>query len=105
MTAASMGERLWAVVVPHPPLLFAELTGPGAPEAADLRAAVADAVRERFFFYDWDASVNEVRWMCGFDTTEADVDAFAALVRDACAAQVGEGAPAASGRSGAPTPG
>ena len=43
----------------------------------------ADAVREHFFFYDWDASVREVRWMCSFDTTAQDVDAFAALIRDA----------------------
>lgn len=46
---------------------------------------VADAVRQRFAFYDWDAAVNEVRWMCSFDTTEADVDTFAALVREAVA--------------------
>lgn len=46
---------------------------------------VADAVRERYFFYDWDASVNEVRWMCSFDTQPDDIDTFAALVADACA--------------------
>ena len=51
---------------------------------ARLPAGVADAVREQFFFYDWDAAAREVRWMCSFDTTEADVDAFAALIRDAC---------------------
>ncbi|MBO0981635.1 low specificity L-threonine aldolase [Microbacterium sp. SD291] len=39
---------------------------------------VADALRESFRFYDWDAARNEVRWMCGFDTQEADVDAFVA---------------------------
>lgn len=45
---------------------------------ATLPDGVADALRERFRFYDWDASRNEVRWMCGFDTTEADVDEFVA---------------------------
>ncbi len=45
---------------------------------------VADAVRDRFFFYDWDATVNEVRWMCSYDTTEDDIDEFARLVTDAC---------------------
>jgi hypothetical protein len=35
-----------AVVVPHPPLLVPELTGPGAPDAAALRAACAAAVRD-----------------------------------------------------------
>ena len=38
---------------------------------------VANALRELL-------TRNEVRWMCSFDTTEADVDAFAALIRDAC---------------------
>lgn len=49
-----------------------------------LPAGVADAVREQFFFYDWDESLREVRWMCSFDTTESDVDSFAALIRSAC---------------------
>jgi threonine aldolase len=32
-------------------------------------------------FYEWDENTHEVRWMCSWDTTEADIDAFAALVR------------------------
>ena len=102
--ANAMASRLRGALEGTPGVRFARLTQANG-VFVRLPDGVADAVRERFFFYDWDASVNEVRWMCGFDTTEADVDAFAALVRDACAAQVGEGAPAASGRSGAPTPG
>lgn len=48
---------------------------------------VPDRLRESFRFYDWDASRNEVRWMCSFDTTEADIDAFlAAIVRETSAA-------------------
>ena len=39
---------------------------------------VANALRERFRFYDWDPATGEVRWMCSWDTTEADVDAFLA---------------------------
>ena len=45
---------------------------------ATLPDGVADALRERFRFYDWDKTRNEVRWMCSFDTTEADVDALVA---------------------------
>ena len=45
---------------------------------ATLPDGVADRLRERFRFYDWDASRNEVRWMCSFDTSEEDVDAFVA---------------------------
>ena len=32
-------------------------------------------------FYDWDAARREVRWMCSFDTTEEDIDAFVAAIR------------------------
>lgn len=45
----------------------------------------AAQLRERFFFYDWDAASGEVRWMCSFDTTEAHVDDFVAAVADALA--------------------
>ncbi|MWB99160.1 beta-eliminating lyase-related protein [Agromyces seonyuensis] len=48
---------------------------------AVLPAGVADRLRERFRFYDWDAAAGVVRWMCSFDTTEADIDAFAAAIR------------------------
>jgi threonine aldolase len=47
---------------------------------------VADEVRERFPFYTWNESSGEVRWMCSWDTTPEDVDAFAAALRDACGA-------------------
>ena len=48
---------------------------------AVLDRGVADALRERFRFYDWDPATGEVRWMCSWDTTEADVDAFLAELR------------------------
>ena len=46
-----------------------------------LPAAVADQVRETFRFYVWDAPASVQRWMCAWDTTEDEVDAFAAAVR------------------------
>jgi threonine aldolase len=48
---------------------------------ASLPAGVADRLRDRFRFYDWDASKGEVRWVCSFDTSEADVDAFLEALR------------------------
>ena len=53
---------------------------------AILRPGVADTLRERWFFYDWDELRGEVRWMCSWDTTEADVDAFATDLAAAVAA-------------------
>lgn len=39
---------------------------------------VANSLRERFRFYDWNPATGEVRWMCAWDTAESDVDAFLA---------------------------
>ena len=47
---------------------------------ATLPDGVADRLRESFRFYDWDAARNEVRWMCSFDTSEDDIDAFLAAI-------------------------
>jgi threonine aldolase len=33
-------------------------------------------------FHVWEEEVNVVRWMCAWDTTEEDVDAFAAAVNE-----------------------
>ena len=41
----------------------------------------AERLRRDWFFYTWDEAAGEVRWMCSWDTTEEDVDAFAAAIR------------------------
>jgi threonine aldolase len=55
---------------------------------AILPPGVAERLQERFAFYVWDEATGEVRWMCAWDTTPDDVDAFAAAVADACAVRV-----------------
>jgi threonine aldolase len=55
---------------------------------AMLPAGVADRLREDVRFYTWDEATGEVRWMCSWDTTEAEVDAFAAAIRAACATAI-----------------
>lgn len=50
---------------------------------AVLPPGVANRVRERFRFYDWNEAIGEVRWMCSFDTTERDVADLVNAVRDA----------------------
>ncbi|OLT53251.1 low specificity L-threonine aldolase [Cellulosimicrobium sp. CUA-896] len=56
---------------------------------ATLPRAVVQRLRERHRFYDWAPGETpdrvEVRWMCAWDTTVADVDEFAADVRGALA--------------------
>ena len=50
---------------------------------AMLPPAVTESLQRDFPFYVWDEAADEVRWMCSWDTTEDDVDQFAAAVRDA----------------------
>ena len=61
----------------------------GPPEVNSLFPLLDPELREHLrqwsFFWDWDVAQNQVRWMTGWDTTQADVDAFAAGVRAAAA--------------------
>lgn len=47
---------------------------------AILDAAAADRIRAEVKFYDWERAIGEVRWMCAWDTTEADVDRFVGII-------------------------
>ncbi len=51
---------------------------------------VAEQLRQSFRFYDWNPATFEVRWMCAFDTTEADVDAFLGELRRLLPEKVGQ---------------
>ncbi len=41
-----------------------------------------ERLQKQFRFYTWDEATGEVRWMTTFDTTEDDVDVFAAAIRE-----------------------
>jgi threonine aldolase len=43
---------------------------------------VSRRLMERHRFYFWDEAAGDVRWMCSFDTTEDDVDAFLGALRE-----------------------
>jgi threonine aldolase len=43
---------------------------------AILPPGAAEQLQQDFKFYVWDEHTGEVRWMCSWDTTEEDVDAF-----------------------------
>ncbi|GAB2867630.1 low specificity L-threonine aldolase [Actinoallomurus bryophytorum] len=49
---------------------------------ARIDKGVAERLAKRFRFETWDGETGEVRWVCSFDTTEADVDGFAAVLAD-----------------------
>ena len=48
---------------------------------ATLPPEAISPLQDEFAFYTWDERTGEVRWMCSWDTTESDVDAFAATIR------------------------
>lgn len=80
--ANAMAARLRAGVEDLPGIAFSTPTQANA-IFAELDLDAADRVRQRYRFYDWDRARRQVRWMCAFDTTEADVDGFVAAVREA----------------------
>lgn len=47
---------------------------------AVLPTDVTARLQERFRFYTWDQGTGEVRWMCSWDTSESDADAFATAI-------------------------
>jgi threonine aldolase len=49
---------------------------------AILPREVTERLQKRFRFYTWDESTGEVRLMCSYDTTEPDVDTFAAAIAE-----------------------
>ncbi len=80
--ANAMARRLAAAV--------ADLDGVTITQAVQANAVfailppgVAERLQADWRFYTWDEATGEVRWMCSWDTTAADVDAFAEAVRAA----------------------
>ncbi|MCK5028679.1 MAG: low specificity L-threonine aldolase [Bacteroidales bacterium] len=42
---------------------------------------IIEDLKNEYFFYDWDESRNEVRWMCSFDTQEEDILKFVEIIK------------------------
>lgn len=78
--ANAMAARLRSALDDVAALRFTQPTQANALFAV-LPQGSADRLREQFRFYDWKPASREVRWMTAWDTTEADVDAFAAAIR------------------------
>jgi len=82
--ANAMTRRLYDGVVGVPGLL---LDGPPAVNSVfpRLPRAAIDALQAWATFYDWDASVDQVRWMTAWDTSPEDVDRMIAGVESVLA--------------------
>ena len=48
---------------------------------AKVPSEIIAPLQEEFFFYVWDETQSEVRWMCSFDTQETDIDSFTAALK------------------------
>jgi threonine aldolase len=84
--ANAMAARLRRRLEEH--ITAGEITGLGFSQPTQVNAVlavlandVADHIREKVRFYDWNRAAGEVRWMTSFDTTEADVDEFVKVIR------------------------
>jgi threonine aldolase len=83
--ANAMAARLAGALADVPELTITRPVQSNAVFAL-LPPAVTASLQRDYPFYIWDESAGEVRWMCSWDTTEEDVDGFAAAVRDGLAA-------------------
>ncbi|WP_433441448.1 threonine aldolase family protein [Nonomuraea sp. CA-141351] len=79
--ANAMGRRLAEAVSGIPGVSLSRPVEANAVFAV-LPPDVTERLAKRFRFYTWNEATGEVRWMCAFDTTEADVDAFAAALAE-----------------------
>jgi threonine aldolase len=85
--ANAMAQRLVAAVSGVPGVRITQPVEANGVFAILPRAATA-ALQRDWRFYEWDAETGEVRWMCSWDTTPEEVDAFAAAIESACTAVV-----------------
>ena len=78
--ANAMADKLYHAVKDIPGITIEH-----APQANALfpilPAAVTEKLQKEFRFYVWNHLTGQVRWMCSWDTTEADVDAFVAAIK------------------------
>jgi len=80
--ANAMAQRLASAVADVPGITITQQVQANAVFATmpkDMIARISEQVR----FYVWDEARNEVRWMCSWDTTPKEVDAFASLLHTA----------------------
>jgi threonine aldolase len=92
---ALLSDDLWRRAAGHANAMAARLAG-GVRDVVELTQeprvnsvfailpeGMAEHLQKSFKFYVWNEHTREVRWMCSWDTSEADVDAFIAAIRDA----------------------
>jgi threonine aldolase len=82
--ANAMAARLGAALVATPGVTITQPVQANGVFAIVPRV-VTEALQRDWPFYVWNEHTGEVRWLCSWDTTEDEIDAFAAAVKQACA--------------------
>jgi threonine aldolase len=87
--ANAMAQRLATAVTAATGAADIETTGIEITQPVEANAVfailppeVTERLQKKFRFYTWDEHTGEVRWMTSFDTTEADIDAFAEAIAE-----------------------
>jgi threonine aldolase len=83
--ANAMAARLAAALVDVPGVQVTQPVQANGVFAVIPRSVTAELQRD-WHFYTWNEDSGEVRWMCAWDTTADEVDAFAAAIARACRA-------------------
>jgi threonine aldolase len=78
--ANRMAQKLHAAILDIPGVNITQKVEANA-VFARIPPEIIPELQKTFFFYVWDEERSEVRWMCSFDTTEEDIDVFAAQLR------------------------
>ena len=92
---AYLSNNLWAQTAGHANRMakllaqkVADIPGITITQSVDVNGVFAimpaeliPALQKEYFFYEWDESRSEVRWMASWDTTEDDIEQFAATLR------------------------
>ena len=81
--ANAMAARLAAGVRALPALEITQAVESNAVFARLPRAAI-EPLQAQWPFYVWDEASDEVRWVCSWDTTAAEVDAFVSAIAAEC---------------------
>jgi threonine aldolase len=95
---ALLDDELWRRAAGHANAMAARLAA-GIGDALEITQSVqanavfavlpegaAEELQREFKFYVWNEHTREVRWMCSWDTSEEDVDAFVAAILDVAVA-------------------
>jgi threonine aldolase len=81
--ANAMAARLAVAVADAPGVRITQPVQANAVFAV-IPPAATEILRRDWRFYVWNPTAGEVRWMCAWDTTTEEVDAFAAAIRGTC---------------------